>query len=225
MGVIRMYTDHEYLQWEYDAYMTARRRQRTRMERMRRTVRRQKIIAAAAVVLAVFSLALWLTQDASAAPEGPEPNPEAICGNTLDVKASAPCQLVADLSAADAGAEQAEKAPGIDLAKLPRIENVTLTHYCICRKCCGKTPEHPAYGITASGRTAEPYLSVAVDPILIELGSTVYVDYGDGEIHTYRADDTGSAVNGAHIDLCVAEHEEARQLGVKTVTVWWEERP
>jgi hypothetical protein len=39
------------------------------------------------------------------------------------------------------------------------IEGVLLTHYCICEKCCGKTPDHPAYGITASGREAVPYIS------------------------------------------------------------------
>lgn len=116
-----------------------------------------------------------------------------------------------------------EAEPELDLSKLPMIENATLTHYCICQKCCGKTPEHPAYGITASGREAEPYVSVAVDPFMIELGSTVYIDYGDGVIHEYRADDTGSAVSGAKIDLCVTTHQEALELGVKTVRVWWEE--
>lgn len=110
-----------------------------------------------------------------------------------------------------------------ELVKLPQIVNATLTHYCLCEACCGKTPDHPAYGITASGRAAEPYLSVAVDPYMIPLGSTVYIDYGDGDLKEYRADDTGSAVTGAKIDLCVSSHEEALQLGIKTVKVWWSE--
>ena len=109
------------------------------------------------------------------------------------------------------------------MEKLPQIENATLTHYCICKICCSKDPSHPAYGITASGREAEPYVSVAVDPFMIPLGSTVYVDYGDGEIQTYRADDTGSSITGAKLDLCVSSHEEALELGVKTVRVWWSE--
>lgn len=116
-----------------------------------------------------------------------------------------------------------QEEPKLDLTKFPSIVNATLTHYCVCEKCCGKEPDHPAYGITASGRVAEPYLSVAVDPFVIPLGSTVYIDYGDGEIKEYRADDTGSGVIGAHIDLCVTEHEEALELGVKTVRVWWDE--
>ena len=102
-----------------------------------------------------------------------------------------------------------------------KIENVTMTHYCICRKCCGKSPDDPGYGITASGRRATPYVSVAVDPDVIPLGSDVLVDYGDGEIHYMRADDIGGSVDGHHIDLCVGSHQEAIDIGVKTVTVWW----
>ena len=111
----------------------------------------------------------------------------------------------------------------IDLAKLKQIENATITAYCICKECCGKDESHPAYGITASGRPAEPYLSVAVDSILIPLGSTVYLDYGDGELLQFRADDTGSGVAGAHIDVCYPDHQTALEHGVQTARVYWEE--
>lgn len=109
------------------------------------------------------------------------------------------------------------------LSRATKIDGVTVTHYCICEKCCGKTPDDPAYGITASGLRATPGVTVAVDPSVIPLGSDVLVDYGDGEIHYYRADDTGSAVKGNHIDLCVSSHEEALQLGVRTAIVYWVE--
>lgn len=102
------------------------------------------------------------------------------------------------------------------------IENALLTHYCICDKCCGKTPDHPAYGITASGREAEPYISVAVDPDVIPLGSTVWLVFSDGGRIECRADDTGSAIKGARIDLCVSSHTEALAHGIDTVTVYWE---
>ena len=102
------------------------------------------------------------------------------------------------------------------LAKANKIEDVKVTHYCCCAKCCGKDD-----GITASGVLATPGVTVAVDPSVIPLGSDVLVDYGDGEIHYYRADDTGGAVKGNHIDLCVATHEEALQLGLQTATVYW----
>lgn len=102
------------------------------------------------------------------------------------------------------------------LAKAHKIENCTVTHYAVCVECCGKTD-----GITASSRIAMPYVSVAVDPGVIPLGSDVLVDYGDGEINYYRADDTGSGVTGDHIDLCVGSYDEAVQLGVRTATVYW----
>lgn len=99
------------------------------------------------------------------------------------------------------------------------LEGVTITHYDVCSKCCGKTD-----GITASGAHATPYSTVAVDPSVIPLGAELLVDYGDGAgLRRYRAEDTGAAVKGDHIDLCVGSHAEALQLGVKTATVYWME--
>lgn len=114
-----------------------------------------------------------------------------------------------------------EKIEAALLARSHRLDDVTVTHYCTCRKCCGKDPDHPAYGITASGRKLTPYVSVGVDPAVIPLGSTVIADYGDGELHYYMADDTGSGVNGGHIDLAVTTHQEALELGVRKATIYW----
>lgn len=109
--------------------------------------------------------------------------------------------------------EKIEKAL---LEQANRIDDVTVTHYCICDICCGKSD-----GITASGVMATPGVTVAVDPDIIPLGSDVLVDYGDGEIHYMRADDVGGAIKGNHIDLCVSSHQEAIEQGIKTATVWW----
>ena len=98
-----------------------------------------------------------------------------------------------------------------------RIDNVKVTHYCTCSKCCGKW----ANGKTASGKYAVPYITIAVDPQVIPLGADVLIDYGDGEIHYCKAEDTGGSIKGNRIDLCVSTHEEAIQLGIKTATVWW----
>ena len=104
------------------------------------------------------------------------------------------------------------------LAKANKIENVKVTHYCCCVKCCGKDD-----GITYSGVKATPGVTVAVDTSIIPLGSDVLVDYGDGIINYYRADDTGSAIKGNKLDLCVSSHQEAINLGVRTATVYWVE--
>ena len=105
------------------------------------------------------------------------------------------------------------------LGKAHIIEDCTVTHYDCCVACCGKDD-----GITASGEQATPGVTVAIDPDVIPLGSDVLVDYGDGEIHYYRADDIGGSVNSNHIDLCVGSHEEALQMGRRTATVYWVEQ-
>lgn len=100
------------------------------------------------------------------------------------------------------------------LAQAHVLTDCTVTHYDCCIACCRK-----ADGITASGVQATPYVTVAVDPSVIPLGADVLVDYGDGKMHYYRADNTG--VKGNIIDLCVASHDEALQLGRRTATVYW----
>lgn len=127
---------------------------------------------------------------------------------------------ITDEQLAEIEAQEAQSIEDALLAQATKIDNVTVTHYCTCKKCCGKSPDHLAYGITASGRKATPYVTVAVDSSVIPLGSDVLVDYGDGVIEYYRADDTGSGVGGKHIDLCVSSHEEAINLGVRTATVY-----
>lgn len=97
-----------------------------------------------------------------------------------------------------------------------KIENCTVTYYDCCVKCCGKTD-----GITYSGAQAVPYETCAVDPDVIPLDSAVFIDYGDGVTHQYRAEDTGSGVKGNRIDVCVESHEEALAFGKKTATVYW----
>ena len=126
------------------------------------------------------------------------------------------------------------KAEGLEIYPLPaveetlldkpqtanRIDNCIITYYCceLRPHICGTGD-----GITASGAPVEAGVSCAVDPSLIPLGSKIIVDFGDGEMHEYIAQDIGAWVNGAHIDLAVASHDEALQLGRRSATVYWTE--
>lgn len=130
-----------------------------------------------------------------------------------DIPATKPCCMLLD-DTYDRPENDLIEAALLEKAQI--IEDCTVTHYDCCVACCGKTD-----GITASGVQATPGVTVAVDPDVIPLGSDVLVDYGDGEIHYYRADDIGGAVKGNHIDLCVNSHEEALMLGRRTATVYW----
>ena len=70
-------------------------------------------------------------------------------------------------------------------------------------------------GITAIGIPAT-YGVVAVDPGIIPLGSRVYIP-GYGEA---IAADTGGAIYGYRIDLCMEDYYEAMDFGRRTVTVY-----
>lgn len=111
--------------------------------------------------------------------------------------------------------QKCERVTADESLGMTSLGSFTVTHYCTCSVCCGKSN-----GITASGRAAKPYCSIAVDPSVIPLGTTVWLDYGDGVLHEARADDTGGAVVGNKIDLCVGDHASAIQYGVRAATVY-----
>ena len=46
------------------------------------------------------------------------------------------------------------------------VISATATAYCLCQKCCGKSPSHPSYGYTASGIKIVPSISVATSLIM-----------------------------------------------------------
>ena len=89
------------------------------------------------------------------------------------------------------------------------VGTCTITHYCPCARCNGRANQP-----TASGVMPERYRTAAVDPKVIPIGSTIYIDgYG------YRiAEDTG--VRGNWVDVFTDSHQHALDLGLKKRTVW-----
>lgn len=173
------------------------------------------ILILAVIAWAVIVVSLLVTPvNADAVPsEEPKEDDGRIPGD--DVPATERCYMTEEEIQEDFENEKIEAAL---LARAHVIEGVTVTHYDCCVQCCGKDD-----GITASGVRATPGVTVAVDTSIIPLGSDVLVDYGDGIINYYRADDTGSAIKGNKLDLCVSSHQEAINLGVRTATVYWVE--
>lgn len=176
-------------------------RYRRRAIAAERRVLRLKLIASLLAMSSVALLALVIRAGADALPEDKPP---------------AQTETVTIMPEEPQEEPENELIEAALLVSAHRLDDVTVTHYDCCVECCGK-----ADGITASGVRATPGVTVAVDPAVIPLGADVLVDYGDGEICYYRADDTGSGVVGNHIDLCVADHQTAVQLGRRTATVWW----
>lgn len=89
-------------------------------------------------------------------------------------------------------------------------KEMTITAYCSCAKCCGKSD-----GITASGTKAKQGRTIAVDPRYIPYGTEVIIDGV-----TYIAEDCGGAIRGENrIDVFFSSHEQALNFGRQTKIV------
>ena len=201
-----------------DVFIAQRGQFRSEVRDALKLTRRWKINAILMAVLLVLVAACCIVYVSAQEPENTQDGPtvQAIpTDGSLpgdDVPALVRCAMTEE----EIEAAENDMIEAALLARATRLDDVLVTHYDCCMECCGKTD-----GITAIGLMATPGVTVAVDPDVIPLGADVLVDYGDGEIQYYRADDTGSAVRGNHIDGCLASHEEAVQTGVTTATVWW----
>nr|WP_040512817.1 3D domain-containing protein [Gracilibacillus halophilus] len=118
--------------------------------------------------------------------------------------------------------EQVEQPEGLedtlDLDQY-RTKEVIATGYTAGVESTGKSPDHPAYGITYSGVkvTRDLYSTIAADLTVFPLGTILYIpDYGFGVVA-----DKGGAINGNKIDLYYPTVEQVYdQWGKKQVEVY-----
>ena len=87
-----------------------------------------------------------------------------------------------------------------------------ITYYCDCEKCT-----IDGDGITASGTKATEGRTIAADPDVLPMGTTVIIDG-----HTYTVEDVGGAIKGNRVDIFMNSHEEALKAGVRTAEVFEE---
>ena len=101
------------------------------------------------------------------------------------------------------------------------VYDMTATAYDAGYQSTGKNPGDPYYGITRSGTRVRPGV-VAVDPRVVPLGSTLYVE-SMGRSPSYgisHAEDTGGAIKGNRIDLYYESRAEALRFGRQPVRVY-----
>lgn len=91
-----------------------------------------------------------------------------------------------------------------------------ITYYTAGFESTGKTLDHPAYGITASGTTVKEGQTIAADWSILEPGTKVHIE-GVGE---RIVEDTGGAIVGQAIDVYVEDVNEALELGRHMAKVW-----
>ena len=80
----------------------------------------------------------------------------------------------------------------------------------------GKTPDHPAYGITASGKKVKENHTIASDWDMLPPGTVVYIQ----DVGIRTVEDRGGKVKGNHIDLYIPALNEALDWGVQYRDVW-----
>jgi len=109
-----------------------------------------------------------------------------------------------------------------DWSKYP-AKKVIATGYTAGKESTGKTPDHPAYGITYSGVkvTRDLYSTIAADLDVFPIGTILFIPgYGYGVVA-----DTGSAIKGNKIDLYFETVQDVyEQWGKREVTVYLIER-
>ena len=120
-------------------------------------------------------------------------------------------QSYASLQQLTAAYDQAVAAEKEEQEKGTLLGSFRVSFYCPCAVCNGSSS-----AVTASGAPLQPGVSIAVDPSIIPLGSKVYIE-GFG---WRTAQDTGGAIKGDRIDICVSSHAEAYRLGVQYCNVY-----
>ena len=114
--------------------------------------------------------------------------------------------------------EMIEKAIESDDHKIQRVQDIDLipkrislgefkvTAYCPCEKCCGEWAD----GFTYTETIATENRTIAVDPEVISLGSTVEINGAE-----YIAEDIGGAIKDNRIDVFFSDHDDALEYGVQ----------
>jgi 3D (Asp-Asp-Asp) domain-containing protein len=100
------------------------------------------------------------------------------------------------------------------------IGEFEITYYTAGPESTGKTPDHPAYGITRSGTVVEEGRTIATDWDVLPPGTKVYID-GIGE---RIVEDTGGAIVDKCIDVYVERLEDIPSIGRHKADVWLIER-
>ena len=210
--------DEELLAYEREAYLARQRRRKRQAARRRAQTRRRRLRAIFILLLTVLVstiLARALTVGEATYTE-PAQAAQTAAPQQMAVKLEnhvIPATLQPMPTQTPVASQVAEEP-------LQYIGEFCITHYCACKRCCGKSEDDPWYGITATGTVATEGRTIAVDPDVIPYGSRVAVFYDDGRIAQYVAEDCGGAIDGLEVDVFIADHDRAWALGVKSGSVY-----
>lgn len=97
-----------------------------------------------------------------------------------------------------------------------RAEIFRVTAYDLSYQACGKYPDHPEYGITASGERVKEWHTIAAGPEL-PFGTRVYLPYFRDKPNRgiFVVKDRGGAVKNGCLDVFINDYDACMEFGVK----------
>lgn len=97
----------------------------------------------------------------------------------------------------------------------PVYETYEVTAYTAGPESTGKTPDHPAYGITASGEHVRENHTLAC-PKSLPFGTRVKIPYFN---NVFICEDRGGAITEGKLDVYIPDLDEARAFGRRMLDV------
>lgn len=101
-----------------------------------------------------------------------------------------------------------------------RRKSMCVTAYTLRLSECGKTPDHPEYGITASGEQVQEWYTIAAPPS-IPFGTKIYIPYfkdkPNGGIFVVK--DRGAAIKEGRLDIYMEDLQEALAFGKRQLNI------
>lgn len=95
-----------------------------------------------------------------------------------------------------------------------------VTAYTLRKEECGKSSDHPLYGITASGKHVTEWQTIAA-PKSIPFGTKVYIPYFKDMPNKgiFIVEDRGGAIKEGHLDIYMEEYSNAIKFGRRDLEV------
>ena len=101
------------------------------------------------------------------------------------------------------------------------FEVFEVTAYTLREEECGKTPDHPEYGITVSGKYVTEWQTIA-GPKSIPFGTKVYIPFFKDKPNEgwFVVEDRGDAITEGHFDVYMEDLSEALNFGRRKLEVY-----
>lgn len=116
-------------------------------------------------------------------------------------------------------AEETEEISRGDQKSEPTKMKVTA--YDLSYQSCKKYPDHPEYGITASGVRVKEWHTIAAGPAL-PFGTQVFIPYFEDKPNKgiFTVEDRGSAIKDDCIDIYMPDYEDCMEFGIRELDVY-----